>query len=424
MQLSTEPNKYDVAIIGGGPAGSVAAAWLARNGYRVAQFEKERHPRFHIGESLLPNGNGVLKEIGVWEKIESAGFTIKRGAEFTIPDRSSSVMNIFAEGLIPGMDRTFQVERAVFDDTLFRHALECGSDSQQRKAVVSAKRQGKAWHLGIEDLESSSQNEIQSDWIIDASGRNCLMGRHLKMKKESLPYPGRLAVFNHFHGFPRGDGERAGDIIILRLKEGWFWAIPISDEVMSVGVVAHKGAGMRKDESRADFFWRKTRESTWLTSAMASCKAVGEFRIESDYSFSYETFGDENVLLAGDAASFIDPVFSSGVYLALESGLLSAKLIAKRTEKGKQGDRNLYVSYTKQMKDRIGVMRKLIDSFYDNESFEVFMTPKPPANIGRAVNAIVAGCLKLPFAVRWRFRAFRFVCSIHKRFKIVPKIEW
>lgn len=425
MPAVNDPDPYDVAVIGGGPAGSAAASWLARQGARVAQFEKERFPRFHIGESLLPNGNGILKEIGVWEKIEAAGFVEKRGAEFTFGHRAQSVLNVFANGLVPGMEKTYQVERARFDDILFQHARASGSDSRQEAAVAKAERAGSGWVLTIRDRKDATERSVSARWLIDASGRGSLMGRALGLKKEELPYPGRLAVFTHFTGVPRGEGERAGDIIVLRLKDAWFWLIPISDTLTSVGVVAQKGAGPRPGEDRDAFFWRKVGESNWLSEAVGNAERARAFRIESDYSFSYERFGADRVLLAGDAASFIDPVFSSGVYLALNSGLLAAKTIHRELASGRaQTSQRLYRRYTKALKKQVGVMRRLIDAYYDNRAFEVFMTPKPPLALDRAVNAIVAGCLKPPLAVRWRYALFRLACRIHKKRPIAPELDW
>jgi len=157
---------------------------------------------------------------------------------------------------------------------------------------------------------------------------------------------------------------------------------------------------------------------------MAKAQPLGEFRQESDYSFSYSIFGRDNALLAGDAASFIDPVFSSGVYLALESGLLAAETVSQRLAAGQPGDARLYARYTREVKERVGTMRKLIDAYYHNASFEVFMTPKPPMGLDRAVNSVLAGCLNPPFSVRWRFMVFRLICRLHRHFSLVPKLNW
>ena len=416
---------FDVLIIGGGPAGSTAGAWLGNNGIRALICEKEQFPRFHIGESLLPNGNHILQEIGVWEKIEKAGFVEKWGAEFTLPDRSSVVRNIFSEGLVKNMDQTYQVERSRFDKLLLDHAAESGCEVRQRSRVLKATRTEDGWAVVIENLDTCQEQTIFARWIIDASGRNCVMGRTLNFKKEVIPYPGRFAVFNHFDGFKRAPGKEGGDTIILRLEDAWFWAIPISETITSVGVVGQTGDKTGGKDSREDFFWKKVRESPFLTAALSEATAQQDYLVESDYCFSYESFGQDQVLLAGDAASFIDPVFSSGVYLALESGLLAAKTIHDATSNTQVTVKpKTYKNYTRIMKRRIRTIRRLIETFYDNSSFEVFMVPRPKHKIPNAINSIVAGCTLPPFGVRWRYWLFEKLCALHKKFRIAEAIDW
>ncbi len=414
----------DVLIIGGGPAGSTAGAWLGRQGISTLICEKEQFPRFHIGESLLPNGNGILQEIGAWEKVQAAGFVKKYGAEFTLPDRSRTVNNVFSHGIVKGRDQTFQVERSRFDKLLLDHAEESGCQVQQRASVKQATRTEAGWEVVVQDLNTGESRTLSTRWILDASGRACVMGRALGIRKETIPYPGRFAVFNHFEGVPRAAGDEGGNIIIVRLKDAWFWVIPLSDSVTSVGVVAQKGARSESRESNEAFFWKKVAESDFLTSSLKHANARDNYRLESDYCFSYESYGQDQVLLAGDAASFIDPVFSSGVYLALESGLLSAKTIAKQLSNKTAPHPKTYARYTHAMKGRIRIMRHLIESFYDNKSFEVFMFPAPRFKLPAAINSILAGCTLPPFAVRWRFWAFRKICNIHRKRPIVPLLRW
>lgn len=415
---------YDVIIIGGGPAGSTAASWLSKSGRKTLVIEREVFPRFHIGESLLPNGNGVLKEIGVWDKIVAADFIKKHGAEFTVPDRSIRVRNVFAKGIVPGMEQAFQVERARFDEILLRHAESLGAEVLEQTSVLKTGRKGAVWSVETENVESSERKTFQAKWVIDASGRSCVMGRRLGISKEAIPYPGRFAVFNHFENVPRSEGKEGGDIIILRLKDAWFWVIPISDRVTSIGVVGQKGSRSSGRESLEAFFWRKVGQSSWLSEALEGATPMGNYKIESDYCFAYESYGKDQVLLAGDAASFIDPVFSSGVYLALESGLLAAKTIDATIDAKESNYLSIYKTYTNEMKQRVVLMRQLIESYYDNKSFEVFMTPKPHFKIPEAVNSILAGCTLPPFAVKWRFWFFRKICKIQKKHSIVPSIHW
>ena len=425
-ETKISPQFVDVFIIGGGPAGSTAGAWLGKQTCKALICEKERFPRFHIGESLLPNGNRILKEIGVWETIQQAGFVKKYGAKFTLPDRSHSVRNIFANGLVKGLEQTFQVERSRFDEILLNHAASSGCEVRQRTIVSKTTRTENGWSILTKNLDTDIEQTVEARWIIDASGRNCIMGRTLGLEKETIPYPGRLAVFNHFEGFTRAEGKEGGDIIVLRLEDAcWFWVIPISKSITSIGIVARKGARAESKESREGFFWRKVHESSYLSDALSNATPLGDYRIESDYSFSYETYGKDQTLLAGDAASFIDPVFSSGVYLALESGLLAAKSVTQQLNRnsGKIGSQP-YLLYTKSIKSRIRVIRHLIDTFYDNRSFEVFMYPKPSFKLPKAINSILAGCLSPPFSVKWRFWIFRQICALHKKYPFIPPIHW
>lgn len=415
---------HSVVIIGGGPAGSVAATRLAQQGIYPLVVEREKFPRFHIGESLLPNGNRVLKTIGVWDKIAAAGFVEKRGAQFTLADRSRTVRNVFAQGWVPGLDMTYQVERARFDEILLRHAESKGAQVWEESTVKEVTRQGHGWQLKI--ARNGQSLLVNADWVIDASGRHCVMGRTMKLAKSPLPYPGRIAVFNHFDHMTRDPGEAAGDIIVMRLSDAWFWAIPISATTTSVGVVLQKNSGRAAGESWESLFWRKVGESSFLSNALARATALGEYRIESDYSFSYDEFGQNRCLLAGDAASFIDPVFSSGVYLALESGLLAADKIAGAlgSPPSARAEAKLYASYTKAMKTRINYMRQLIDAYYDNDACEVFMSPRPALRLPQAINSVLAGSLTPGFAVRWRLWLFRQICALQKRRPLVPKIDW
>lgn len=416
--------RHSVVVIGGGPAGSVAATRLAQAGVDVVVLEREQFPRFHIGESLLPNGNRILKAIGVWDKIAAAGFVEKRGAQFTLADRSRTVRNVFAQGWVKGLDMTYQVERARFDEILLRHAQSCGAQVREQCPVTKVTRTASGWEL--EANHAGQPQVLHADWVIDASGRHSVMGRALKLAKSALPYPGRMAVFNHFEHMQRDEGERGGDVIVLRLEHAWFWAIPISATVTSVGVVLQKNGGREKNESWEQLFWRKVNESSFLREALAKARPLGDYRIESDYSFSHETFGAERCLLAGDAASFIDPVFSSGVYLALESGLLAADQVAAQVKKPRAPtqEARVYAHYTRSLKAQIGTMRQLIDAYYDNSACEVFMSPRPTLSLPQAINSVLAGSLTPGFAVRWRLWLFKQICKLQQKRQLVPAIEW
>lgn len=415
-------NQFSIVVIGGGPAGSAAATTLAKAGMDVLVVEQELFPRFHIGESLLPHCNNFLKKLGVWEKIEQSNFVIKRGGQFMSPNKSHLVVNIFSQGLVKGMDMTYQVERAKFDKLLLDHALESGAVVWQEHRVTDVQQIDNGWLVEITDKH---QNKIQvnTQWIVDASGRKCVMGRHLKFKRESLPIPGRLAIFNHFKQVHRDTCERGGDTLVIRLQYAWIWFIPLSNGITSVGVVLQSGDEQLKNKSLADIFWQKLNESSIALDLMQNAETCEEYKADSDYSYAYESYGASRVLLAGDASSFIDPVFSSGICLALESGILAADTIQK-AHINSENEQAVYASYTATLKQNMKRIRQLIDMFYDARGVDILLAPRPLLKIPQAVNAVLAGVLNPGWNVRWRLWVFDKIYLRHKKSPIVPVIDW
>jgi flavin-dependent dehydrogenase len=415
-ELSTQ-----VAIIGGGPAGSAAATMLAKNGFKVVVLEQEVFPRFHIGESLLPNTNNFLKKLGVWEKIQQQNFVTKRGAQFMSPNKSHWVLNIFSQGLVKQMDMTYQVERSAFDKILLDHAAENQAEVYQGTRVAQIEKTSDGWQLRAEN--DDQQLTINCDWLIDASGRKCVVGRHLKLKREPLPIPGRLAVYNHFKNIPREACERGGDTLVVRLKDAWVWIIPLRENITSIGVVLQSGDAQLRAQNLETLFWNKLQESSVLIDLTKNAKAIDKFRTDSDYSYAYTEYTAPRTLLVGDAASFIDPVFSSGLCLALKSGILAAEtLVAIRKNPRKQ--HKLLQKFTSKIKGDMNRMRKLIDMFYDLKGADILLTPRPVLKIPQAVNAILAGVLNPGWNVKWRLWIFEKIYAQHKKRALVPPIEW
>jgi len=415
-------NHFSVVVIGGGPAGSSAATTLAKAGIDVLVVEQELFPRFHIGESLLPNCNNFLKKLGVWEKVEKSNFVIKRGGQFMSPNKSHLVVNIFSHGLVKGMDMTYQVERAKFDELLLNHAQDSGSVVWQEHKVNHAQRTRTGWLIEVTD-KHQKKIQVNTQWIVDASGRKCVMGRQLKFKRESLPIPGRLAIFNHFKQVHRNRCERGGDTLVIRLQHAWVWFIPLSNGITSVGVVLQSGDEQLKNKSLKDIFWQKINESSVAIELMKDAESREEYKADSDYSYAYESYGVDRVLLAGDAGSFIDPVFSSGICLALESGILAADLI-QNALKNPQIEQQLYSRYTAKLKQNMKKMRQLIEMFYDMRGADILLTPRPILKIPQAVNAVLAGVLNPGWNVRWRLWVFDKIYLRHKKSPLVPVINW
>lgn len=406
----------EVIIIGGGPAGSSAATMLARSGMRVRVIEKEAFPRFHIGESLLPKGNRLLCELGLLEKVQRAGFLEKRAAEFITPDRSHEVVNVFAEGSVRGLDSAFEVERARFDTLLLEHAREAGAQVDQPARVESVEETSEGWEVHVAGAET-----LACRWLIDASGRGGVLGRQRGLKKEALPYPKRAAVFTHFGGVPLQGGGRAGNIVITRLASGWFWFIPLGPEKTSAGLVCSLERLRAHAGTPEELFLEEVAHCPWLSEQMKEARPLEPFRVEADYSYSYASFAGERYLLAGDAACFIDPIFSSGVCLALESGISAAKVLL-----GARGKPVLPAKvreqYTRTLHKRVRRMRDLIDMFYDPDGFAVFMSPTNPLRVHQAVNSIVAGETSPPWHVRGRLALVRLIYRLNRKYHFIPRV--
>lgn len=412
---------FDLLVIGGGPGGSSAAALARLKGMSVCLAEKEEFPRFHIGESLLPMGNAVLRESGAWPKVESAGFVRKFGAEFMLADGSEGKEIVFADGYIPGLESTFQVERATFDSLLLEHARSLGADVRTATTVraLSASRDLVTATLVAKD---GSSTRVNARWAIDAGGRDNCYESAGKRPMDPPLFPRRAAVYSHFEGVKRAPGTKGGNIIIVRIQDGWFWIIPIGAERTSVGLVT-SATSLRQAGEPEQVFRSTVDGSPRLRELMERARPVAPFRVTADYSYVRRDFASRRIVLAGDAAGFYDPIFSSGVYISTHSAQMAVNAIARAHAGGRALSRSEGRRYTRTLKSQCVVFRRLIEVFYDNDSFAVFMTQKPPLGLNRALTSIVAGHVRLTWPLWWRFKVFLLVCRLQKHFPLVKRIE-
>jgi len=415
--MDFQATDFDTIVIGGGPAGSSAGAKLAQAGQRVLVAEKSNFAPYRIGESLLPNGNALLKSVGAWDKIEAAGFIRKYGAEFETADGEKKVHNVFARGLNPNDDYTYQAERPRFDALLLEHAQESGCQIDQAANIVQVDSAPTHYTLHAED-----GRRWTCRWLIDASGRRRILGKLWKLPSESNPYPSRIAVYNHFENVERSAGKEGGNIIITRRNNGWFWSIPINATTTSVGFVS-LSADLKDSKLKPAAWFQQNRErSPAVVQRMKDATALGEYRTTTDYSYIYQDFCGERFFLVGDAATFSDPIFSSGVYLGMESALAAAQSILKADSQRRALTAKERLQYTNELKDRTKVMRQLIDTFYDDAGFAVFMNPTDKFKLFAAVNSIVAGNTRPGFNVRWRYLLFRCICYCNKSYRLIPPV--
>lgn len=414
---------YDVVIIGAGPAGSSAATRLAAAGLRTLIVEKESFPRFRIGESLLPHGNALLRETGVWPKIESAGFVPKFGASFHLADGSADKEVVFSTSMIRGLDQTYQVERARFDAILLDHARESGAEARLATSVVAVESDAEGHRVSLRAEIDGARTEVTARWIVDSSGRDQFYPNELKRSLDPSPFPKRVAIYNHFENVPRADGPVGGNTIVVRLAEGWFWIIPIDATRTSVGLVTTVEAMRRARLEPAALFEQAVASSAKLRALMAGASPVMSFHVTSDYSYVRRKLAAGRMILTGDAGGFLDPIFSSGVYMACHSAKRAAELVVRAHRQQRPLTERECRRYTREFKAHSAVFRKLITAFYDNDSFSVFMCPQPPFGLAPAITAIVAGHARLTWPMWWRFQVFLLVCRLQRHLPLVPRLN-
>lgn len=414
---------YDLVVIGGGPAGSCAAAFARQRGLSVCVVEKEAFPRFRIGESLLPMGNAVLQAAGVLEKIERAGFVEKYGARFYLADGSAEKTVDFSKGYVGGLARSFQVERAKFDALLLEHARSLGAEVRIGTAVREVGETDDHVRVKI-GASDGAATAVTARWVIDCGGRDNLYGSERKRALEPERWARRAAVYSHFTGVPRAEGLRGGDTVVVRMPEGWFWLIPIDAERTSVGLVTTTTAWRDLGVEPEELFRRTVAASPQLRELMGEAVAVQPYRVTADYSYFRKELAGSRVVLAGDAAGFFDPIFSSGVYVATWSAQQAVAMIAEAHAEGRALRARERAGYTRRVKAHAEVFCRMITAFYDNDSFAVFMTPKPPWDLGRGLISIVAGHARLTWPLWWRFKVFLAVCWLQKWVPLVEPINY
>ncbi len=427
MKIETDENTtFDAIIIGGGPGGSTAGAYLAKAGRKVLILEREKFPRFHIGESMLPFSNDLFKETGVWPKLVNGGFMPKKGAEFCSANGSRFQRFWFARGISPEYGTTYQVERARFDKVLLDHAASLGCVvREEARASGLTLGQGSELHEISYECEGTTQT-ARARWLLDATGRDTFVGKSLGLGRVPTQTDRRIATYAHFRGVFRNEGDAAGHITIVRLPGGWFWFIPLDAEKTSVGYVQRaedlRTSG-RKPEESFDYVTQHYKE---LHSRLRGAERMGGIHTTADYSYRFEDFAPHpRVFFVGDAAGFTDPIFSSGVMMALKSARVASRLIAEADAAGTEGltpaQRRFY---TRDVRRMMTVYINMIGAFYDNPSFELFMHPAPVLNIPSAIVAIVGGATELPFRLWWRMKVFYLLCRLQRRFGIAPRIDF
>jgi flavin-dependent dehydrogenase len=411
---------FEVAVVGGGPAGSAAAAWLARAGRRVVLFKRDRFPRFHIGESLLASVNDALEAIGAAAAVRSCGFPAKWGATFLTADNSIERYADFAASPEVRAPQTWQVPRAEFDEVLLRHAAAAGADVREAHRVLDASFDPAGVTVSWRD-EADRAGEVRAAALIDASGRSGLLARKFGLRRDE-PLLANIAVFSHYSGVPRPDGRRGGDIrIVARNDLGWFWMIPISDALTSVGVVLQRAAYDALPRMPVDALLDHAIEETPAAARlMQTARREWPVRVEKDFSFSARAYAGDRWLLAGDAGSFLDPVFSTGVAIALESGVEAARAVDRALSTGDLSAQ-AFAAFDRRQRQRYLAFRRFVLGFYRRGFRDLFY--QPTGVVFRAVVTSLAGYWRPSLVTRFWQAVFFLLTHVQERVPLaVPRL--
>ena len=382
----------DVVVIGGGPAGSTAAALLARKGRRVVLLEKERHPRFHIGESLLAANLPLFEKLGVLEQVEAIGM-YKPGATFVSPWHDEIAGFRFKDGVDKKLTHAYQVRRSEFDEMLFRHAAKCGADAREQVRVreVNLGEDGSKPTVTATDA-AGNELAFSPKFIVDATGRDTFLGNRLKTKRKN-PDHASAAIFGHFRNARRDEGETAGNIIITWFEHGWYWFIPLKDGITSVGAVAWPYYMKSRKVPVRQFLMDTLALSPTLSERLKDAELVEEPTATGNYSYISDACQGKNYIMAGDAFAFIDPMFSSGVMLAMNSAFEGVEVIEARLAGDKVAEAKARARYDWVMIHGPKQFSWFIYRVTNPNLRDLFMAPDERFGIKAAVISLLAGDL-------------------------------
>jgi flavin-dependent dehydrogenase len=315
----------DVLVVGGGPAGSTIAALLAERGKRVVLADKDKHPRFHIGESLLPYNVPLFQKLGVLEEVERIGMP-KFGIEFVSPAHMSPSRLEFGDGWHKDMNYSFQVRRSELDHLLLKHAAAKGAEVFEGCRVTDLDFLPGGSAVATAAADDGSIRQWRARFVVDASGRDTFLANRLKLKQRNRRHD-TASVYGHFTNAERLSGRAEGNISIFWFDKGWFWFIPLSDGTTSVGAVCPAAVLKNRDGDVTGFFRQLIEMCPALTERLRDATLTGPATATGNYSYDSDRMSGDGYIMVGDANMFIDPVFSTGVYLAMRSAFFSADAV-------------------------------------------------------------------------------------------------
>jgi flavin-dependent dehydrogenase len=397
---------YDVIVVGGGPAGSTFAQYLRRSGHDVLVVEQSRHPRFCVGESLLPGSMHVWRELQLIERFERAGFLRKYGAYFCFEDGAQPEYFHFPSGSRVREPYAYEVPRAAFDALLWDAAVEAGADCIDRTRVLEVVFEGTR-AVGVElRLANGEQQRVRARLVADCSGRSTLLGhqRGMRVRDRKLD---KIALYSHYSDIIRSTGEDGGTIAIVATPFGWMWLIPFAQGGASVGAVMHQAWYRGRKQAGADreTIWAEVLEMVPAVSRrLLGAERTRPIEATSDFQYRTRELAGDGWVVVGDAGAFLDPVFSSGVHLAVTGARAAAHAAVRSLAQDRLPAGGDFARYVRRSRSVLQTYSKFIYAWYDPDFRAVFMRP-PHGSRGagflkREIISVLAG-FALP---AWRVR--------------------
>lgn len=414
------PKDYDAIIIGGGPAGATAGLVLARAGLRALILEKQSFPRFHIGESMLPRCNLALRELGLEDKVRQLPHVRKFGGEFAMGDGTDSARFQFSDRFNKGTPtETFNIERSHLDTLLLNSATEAGAELRQATVKSIVKLEDGDVAVALDD-----GTQIHGKWLLDASGQWAVVPRHLKTRQPFADkHLQKVAYFSHFEGVQRLPGCEEGHPCIVMADEGWFWIIPVNEKLTSVGLVIDAGVARQVGVPATKMLRWGIDRCPFVRQRCGQANIPADNEVISNFSYTCRPYAGPGYFLLGDAAAFLDPIFSTGATL----GIISAQFAAQRVielVRGRIQPAQARRRYIRFFEKSTAVFWKLIRRYYDHSFRELFLEGQGPLEVHRAVLAILAGNVfpRPKWALRWRLKLFyAFVWLNRRRRQVTPR---